>query len=179
MIPHSWFGWDPFGGDLYKCMCCLNISSNLIRFKCVLGGHQEHLEEHELRGEGQQVLWPGRAFWLQQSVVRQDLPQMGNLQCVQDTALPGMGKLGSAVSAGLPILPIPISECGWGQAEMHDEGRPFSLLCKDFSSIPRDAECWTLAWAGTSEGFFSIEWHFLTWQILAVPDNFTPKEASS
>lgn len=69
MIPHSWFEWDPFGGDLYKCMCCLNISSYLIRFKCALGDHQEHLKEHELRGEGQQALWPGRAFWLQQTVV--------------------------------------------------------------------------------------------------------------
>lgn len=34
-------------------MCYLNISSSLIRFKRALGDLQEHLEERELRGEGQ------------------------------------------------------------------------------------------------------------------------------
>lgn len=160
MIPGSWFGWDPLWGDLYKYMYCLNISSNLISFKCALVGLQEHLEECELRGEGQRKsdnrhcdlrghfgssrAWPGRTH-----------QQMGNRQCVQDTLLSregGRGKLEVLCSAGLSMLPVPISESGWGHAKLRDVSRPFSLLCRDFTSFPR---CWVLSpcWDGHMKAF--------------------------
>lgn len=86
-------------------MCYLNISSSLIRFKRALGDLQEHLEERELRGEGQRksdtrhcdlrgLFGSGRAW------AGRTCQQMGICNVCQTCCYPRdgeMGKLGGAV----------------------------------------------------------------------------------